>query len=89
MRSAADEIRKTWSIVAVGAKNPISLRAIWPKHAGPSRRPVNATFTAADFPDIDDRQAAFEREALRLNTLGYNVYMVMNPIRPDFSGGDA
>lgn len=86
MTSAADEIQKMWSIVAVGAKNPISLRAVWPKHAGPSRLAVNVTFTAAEFPDIEDRKAAFEAKALRLNTLGYNVYVVMNPIRPDFSG---
>jgi hypothetical protein len=83
---SADETRKMWSIFAVGAKNPISLRAIWPKRAGPSEPPVNVTFTAADFPDIDDRRAAFEADALRLNQQGYNVYVVMNPIRPGFSG---
>jgi hypothetical protein len=82
-----DEISKMWSIFAVGQDKPISLRAIWPKHAGPSRPLVNTTFDAADFPDIDDRKAAFEAEALRLNQRGYNVYIVMNPIRPDFSGG--
>jgi hypothetical protein len=86
MTTAADEIQKMWLIFVVGAKNPISLRAIWPKHAGPSRRPVNVTFTAAEFPNIEDRKAAFEAKALRLNTLGYNVYIVMNPIRSDFSG---
>jgi len=86
MNSAADEIKKMWSIFATGQLNPISLRAIWPKRGEASPSTVNRTFTAADFPDIDDRRAAFEAEALRLNVQGYNVYIVMNPIKPDFDG---
>ena len=38
---------------------------------------------------MDACQKAFEAEALRLNADGYNIYIVMNPIRPDFKGGAA
>lgn len=86
MNSATDEIKKMWSIFATGPANPISLRAIWPKGGETRPSTVNETFTAADFPDIDARRAAFEAEALRLNAQGYNVYIVMNPIKPDFDG---
>jgi hypothetical protein len=85
--SPAVEIRKMWSIFATGPTNPISLRAIWPERAKTGPSTVNRTFTAADFPDIDDRRAAFEAEALRLNAQGYNVYIIMNPIKPDFTVG--
>jgi len=87
MNSASIEIKKMWSIFAIGPTNPISLRAIWPKRGEVKRPPVNENFTAADFPDIDDRRAAFEAEALQLNAQGYNVYIVMNPIKPDFTVG--
>jgi hypothetical protein len=84
--NSAVEIKKMWSIFATGQPNPISLRAIWRERAKASPSTVNRTFTAADFPDIEDRRTAFEAEALRLNAQGYNVYIVMNPIKPDFDG---
>jgi hypothetical protein len=86
MTLATDEIRRMWDIFPIGPVNPISLRAISPKQAAPTRPPVNATFNATDFPDVDDRREAFEAEALRLSGLGYNVYIVMNPISAGFSG---
>ena len=34
-------------------------------------------------------KAEFEAEALRLNDVGYNAYVMMNPITPSFIGGAA
>ena len=84
MASAVEEIRKMWSIFPVGEDNPLSLRAIRAKHLG--GRVINYSFTAGEFPNIEDRKKAFEAEALRLNAASYNVYIVMNPIRPGFCG---
>ncbi len=78
----AAELAKMWPIFPIGHDNPISLRAI-----SPALSPTNITFTAREYPDTQVRQRAFEVEALRLNEQGYNVYIVMNPINPDFEGG--
>ncbi len=83
---ALQEIHKMWSIFSIGQHDPISLRAISPKGGKPKLKPINATFTAANYPDVGARKCAFESEALRLNALGYNVYVVMNAIRSDFGG---
>lgn len=84
--SADEEIKRTWSIFQIGPDNPISLRAISPKGVQ-GLRPVNKVFLATTYPNVADRQAAFEAEALRHNALGYNVYIVMNPIEPEFFMG--
>lgn len=79
----ATEIQRTWEIFQIGPDNPISLRALWPKGVtGTSLPTVNKIFSATAYPAVADRRAAFEAEALRLNAEGYNVYIVMNPIRP-------
>lgn len=85
MTSAAEEMPRMWSIFPVGERNPLSLRAIPPKHL--RGRVINQVFTPSEFPEVEARKKAFEAEALRLNEAGYNVYIVMNPIRPDFRGG--
>ena len=86
MSDPSEEIRRMWTIFQIGTESPISLRAIWPKGNVSARAAVNDTFTASEFPELADRQHAFENSALRLNGQGYNVYIVMNPIRPDFTG---
>lgn len=82
------EIRKTWSIFHVHAERPISLRAIWPKGFSGSKKIRNVTFTAKKYPNIADRQKAFEDMALKLNAMGYNIYIVLNPIDPSFAGDE-
>jgi hypothetical protein len=84
MSASASEIQRTWEIFPIGPDNPISLRALWPKGVPepPLRTVINESFSATTYPEVADRQAAFEAEALRLNAQGYNVYIVMNPIKP-------
>jgi hypothetical protein len=48
----------------------------------------NITFNAATYPNLVDRQKAFEEAAIRLNRLGYNIYIVMNPINTAFAGDE-
>lgn len=79
---------KMWAIFPIGQENPIHLRAIWGKGV-PDAKPVkNITFTAATYPDVADRQQAFEDMALKLNKLGYNIYTCFNPISPAFAGDE-
>ena len=90
-RAAArlEQFQKAWSkLFSVGQNNPLQLRAISPKGAPCKLLPRNITFTASAYPNIADRKNAFEREALRLNGLGYNIYIVMNPIKPGFRGDE-
>ncbi len=78
------EIKKMWRIFPTGNSNTLELRALWPKGVVASSQTKTLHFSAADYPDIGDRQSAFEKAALRINRLGFNVYLVMNPIRADF-----
>lgn len=82
------EIRKTWSIFHVHAESPISLRGLLPKGVQGSKKTCNVTFTAKKYPNIADRQKAFEEMALKLNAKGYNIYIVLNPIDPSFEGDE-
>jgi hypothetical protein len=79
-------IKKLWRIIGTNDKSVLELRALWPLAILPSKFPVITHFRASDFGGIDACKTAFEQEALRLNALGYNIYIVMNPIKPDFSG---
>ena len=82
------EIRKTWNIFLVKKETPISMRALWPKGVAGFRGPKNITFTPKKYPDIADRQRAFEAMALKLNAQGYNIYIVMNLIDAGFEGDE-
>lgn len=86
MSNAQKELQKMWRIFAVGNNQPLSLRALWPEGIAGLGYPVNITFTSAQYPDTECRYRAFEAEALRLNKLGYNIYIVMNPICESFQG---
>ena len=88
MPNAPDEISKMWQIFTIGTEDPISLRALSPQGARSVLPVKNITFTASKYPAPEDRKKAFEAKALRLNAVGYNIYIVMNPIRPDFEGDD-
>lgn len=90
--TAADEIKKLWQIVASGNSSILELRALWPSGILPAKKAQIQLFRATDFLTVDDCRSAFEAEALRLNSLGYNIYIVMNPISKSFQGmsaGDA
>jgi hypothetical protein len=82
-------IEKMWTVFAVGENRMLELRALWPKGLGNKRKPVVKHFSAADYPSVDNRKVAFENAALELNLEGYNIYIVMNPIRPDYDSDGA
>jgi hypothetical protein len=79
----------TWVIVAADYDFIFELRAIWPKGVSNSKPATVAHFRVKDYADIEACKNAFEAKALKLNQQGYNVYMVMNPIRPGFVGPGA
>ena len=87
--NTSNEIKKLWRIIATGNSSILELRALWPVGIAPSKPPLTKHFRAKDHPSVVQCKAAFEAEALRLNSLGYNIYIVMNPIRESFKGKSA
>lgn len=75
------EIKNLWRLLDVGDNSVIELRAIG------SQPPITKIYRTSQFIDIQALKAAFERDAIKLNNDGYNIYTVMNPIKPDFAGG--
>ena len=86
MIEAETEIKKMWRIIGTGNSSILELRAIWPSGIQPIKPALTKHFKACEFTNIDACKSAFEAEALRLNELGYNIYIVMNPIIPTFTG---
>lgn len=89
MTNTNADIKGVWAIVAVGKDSLLEIRAIWPKGVGDSRPPKITCFYVPDYGSIDECKAAFEDKALKLNSYGYNIYTVMNPIRPKMVNGSA
>ena len=89
MADPAVEIKNTWRIIEVCGNSVLELRAIWPKGVGGSQPPKCVHFYRCDYGSVDELKEAFEGEALRLNRAGFNIYVVMNPIRHDFTGRGA
>ena len=79
----AQELKKIWSIKAIGDTSVVELRAIKPGEI------KTQLFKGSNYPSIDELIIDFETEALRLNEASYNIYYVMNPIRDDFDKGSA
>lgn len=84
MISQQEVIKKLWLIKATGKNSVIELRAF-----KPTSNPIIRLFRGKSFTSTDALKLAFEKEALQLNTDGYNVYYVMNPIRENFESGSA
>ena len=79
----AEEIKNLWRIKAVNPQSIIELRAIKPSGI------ITKLFKGNDYNSVDQLRLAFEQDALRLNGLGYNIYIVMNPIKTSFTGQSA
>ena len=86
LESAQTAIKKMWRIFAVGSNSILELRALWPKGVPNSQPPVNLHLRANKYSSIDELKGAFEAAALELNTQGFNIYTVMNPISSSFAG---
>jgi hypothetical protein len=81
-----NEITNTWRVITSNQTSVIEMRAISPSGIQPQMPSVIKHFRASAFTNMEELRSAFEHEALRLNALGYNIYVVMNPIRSDFEG---
>lgn len=86
MADTSQEIKRLWSIIKTDEDSVLELRAIWPTGVNPSQPPKTAHYKVVDYGDLNECKTAFEQEALKLNCLGYNIYVVMNPIKANFSG---
>ena len=86
MTSSTCEIQKMWRIFSAGKSSIFELRALAPIGIVPKLKPVTKHFRAAAYEDVEVCKRAFEQEALRLNADGYNIYIVMNPIKTGFTG---
>ena len=85
----AAEIKKMWRIFRLDPSGVLQLRAIPPNGIKTDLRVRNEHFRAGDYSSLEDCKRAFETRALQLNEAGYNVYIVMNPIKCEFMGGAA
>lgn len=77
------EIKSLWQIIEVNPNSIIEIRAIL------NRQSTSRLFRGSNFSSVSDFKESVEAEALRLNRLKYNVYIVMNPISHRFKGGSA
>ena len=85
----AGQISRMWEIFEIRAGDVIELRALWPKIPGRPKPPQTRHFYVSRYPSLDACQRAVEVAALQLNQTGYNTYIVMNPLKPDFVGRNA
>lgn len=83
------QISRMWEIFELRAQDVIELRALWPKASGQPKPPQTRHFHVSQYPSVDTCQRAIEVAALQLNKIGYNTYIVMNPLKPDFDGKNA
>lgn len=77
------EIKNVWRLLDVGDDSVIELRAISPTG---TPAPITKHYITKNYDDTNVLKEAFERDAIRLNNDGYNIYTVMNPIRAGISG---
>lgn len=89
MNNTAHEIKNVWRIIGVGDNSLLELRGIWPSGIANPKPPKVAHFYVPDYQSQAACKAEFEATALDLNKAGYNVYVVMNPIRPNLNAGSA
>ena len=80
------EVSDLWKIVATGPRSVHELRAFHYQNKSNVKRQI---FRAIDYNSVEEMKAAFEKRALELNDQGYNIYITMNPISPDFKGKSA
>ena len=86
VNSARFEVQKMWGIFYSDDKSVFELRALWPKGVPNEQPPVVRHYKVSNYSSLDACKAAFEQDALSLNAKGYNMYTLLNPLNPDFSG---
>lgn len=86
VKSAHLEIKKMWHIFYADNNSVFELRALWPKGVSGSKKPVIKHYWASSYTSLDACKTAFEQDAISLNAIGYNIYTLLNPLSPDFTG---
>lgn len=81
------EIHKMWQIFSISESSVLELRALWPRnYLETNKKAVVKHFRGRDHRSVLQLAEAFESAALKLNKAGYNIYIVMNPIKSSFVG---
>jgi len=83
------KVQKMWRIFYADDNSVFELRALWPKGLANTQQALVRHFKVAQYPSLAACKADFENAALELNSKGYNIYTVMNPISPSFQGKGA
>ena len=79
--SQETEIKNVWKIISTHYKSIVELRAIKKDSVS------NKIFKVKNYSSHEAFKSAFEKESIKLNKSGFNIYAVMNPIKESFSGG--
>ncbi len=80
----AKQISRMWEIFELRPDDVIELRALWPKIPGQSKPTQTRHFYVRQYQSVDACRSGVEAKALQLNQAGYNTYIVMNPLKPEF-----
>jgi hypothetical protein len=88
-KAPLDLIRDTWQIIGVGNSTVLEIRGICPAGHQLNPRSISKLFRSIDYDTEQDLKHAVNTWTLRQNDLGYNMYIVMNSIKPSFTSGSA
>ena len=77
-----------WSLTPVMDSTVIEIRAFY-YDKGKKIKPIIRVFKAKDYKTTEDFKAAIESHVDEVNRKDYNVYINLNPIKPDFNGYSA
>ena len=78
-----NEISSHWEVHEPYEGCPLSIRALKPKGSPLDLPTQNHLLHPADYGTLQELKREFERRALELNEAGYNLYTVLNRIRPE------
>jgi len=79
-------IKGMWRVIGTGPECILELRAIAPKGHKLMPKTITKHFYAENFRSVEQLKTDVELWALQHNDNGYNIYVVMNPIRTGFHG---
>jgi hypothetical protein len=80
------ELKNIWRLIAVGGDSILEARPVWGKKVPNPKKSRSFHFRMRNYESVEACKKAFESKVIELNQQGFNVYTVMNPIRPDFTG---
>jgi len=84
-----DLIRDTWRIIGVGDSTVLEIRGLCPREHQLNPRSISKLFRRIDYDTEQDLKQAVNTWTLSQNDRGYNMYIVMNSIKPSFTNESA